>query len=221
MKSELISIRPDARVKSNGCHGTLEREVWRPVKGYEGLYEVSSFGRVRSLDRVEVWRGTTRPRKGRIKVISYTSIYPKITLYNGKSKTFSIHRLVAEAFIPNPDNLPQVNHRNEVKTSNYPDNLEWCDAKYNINYGLRNKLAGNKMRGRRQSDDAVQKNREARRHYMKPVLQYTLNGEFVAEYESTSEASRKSGLKYTDIQFCCANKRNRRTAGGFIWRYKK
>ena len=109
-------------------------EEWRPIEGYEGLYEVSSYGRVRSLDRFYY-----RLHKG--KVLSPTKDrygYLTVTLnYNGKSKTIKIHRLVAQAFLPNPDNLPQVNHKNEVKSDNCVDNLEWCDAKYNNKYGTR------------------------------------------------------------------------------------
>ena len=117
-------------------------EEWRPIEGYEGLYEVSNLGRVRSLDRFYY-----RLHKG--KVLSPTKDrygYLTVTLNcNGKSKTIKIHRLVAQAFLPNPDNLPQVNHKDEDKTNNNVDNLEWCTAKYNVNFGTRQERYRNTM----------------------------------------------------------------------------
>ena len=117
-------------------------EIWRPIEGYEGLYEVSNLGRVRSLDRFYY-----RLHKG--KVLSPTKDrygYLTVTLNcNGKSKTIKIHRLVAQAFLPNPDNLPQVNHKDEVKSNNCVDNLEWCSAKYNVNFGTRQERYRNTM----------------------------------------------------------------------------
>ena len=116
-------------------------EEWRPIEGYEGLYEVSNLGRVRSLDMyVKSRYGNYRLHKG--KVLSPTKDrygYLTVTLNcNGKSKTIKIHRLVAQAFLPNPDNLPQVNHRDENPSNDNVDNLEWCNAKYNSNYKTRN-----------------------------------------------------------------------------------
>ena len=111
-------------------------EEWRPIKGYEGLYEVSNTGRVRSLDRYD---SNNHFLKGRIlKLYTRKGGYLFVQLHlNGKGKNYLVHRLVAIAFIPNPDNLPEVNHLDEDKTNNRVENLEFCDRKYNINYGTR------------------------------------------------------------------------------------
>ena len=111
-------------------------EEWRPISGYEGLYEVSSYGRVRSLDRYIIdILGHRRLQKG--KVLSSIKDKGGYLVVNLQGRMFKIHRLVAQAFIPNQDNFPQVNHRDEDKTNNIAENLEWCTAKYNINYGSR------------------------------------------------------------------------------------
>ena len=111
-------------------------EEWRPIVGYEGLYEVSSYGRVRSLDKYD---SMNRFLRGRILRLFTDGLgYLRAQLYsNSKRKSFLVHRLVAQAFIPNPDNLPQVNHRDENPSNDNVDNLEWCDGKYNVNYGTR------------------------------------------------------------------------------------
>ena len=114
----------------------MTEEIWKPVVGYEGLYEVSSYGRVRSLDRYD---SRNHFCKGKIlKLQTAGRGYLSVELSsNGKTKKFLVHRLVAEAFITNPDNLPEVNHINEDKTNNRVDNLEFCNHKYNVNYGTR------------------------------------------------------------------------------------
>ena len=117
-------------------------EIWRPVNGFEGYYEVSNLGRVRSIDRVVVDKnGRKQFKKGTIlKYRADRQGYNVIALSVNRHYTNKcVHTLVAETFIPNPDNLPQVNHKDEVKSNNCVDNLEWCTAKYNANYGNRNK----------------------------------------------------------------------------------
>lgn len=114
-------------------------EIWKSILGYEGLYEVSNLGRVRSLDRrVSYTNGQVHIHKGRILKPGVSNGYMQVHLCNnGSMKQPLVHRLVAEAFIPNPDNLPQVNHKDENPSNNNVDNLEWCTSEYNINYGTR------------------------------------------------------------------------------------
>jgi len=117
-----------------------DKEIWRDIKGFEGLYQISTIGRVRSLDRVDS-RGNYRKGKVLADVVSGNG-YHQVNLWrDGKVEIKLTHRLMAKTFIPNPDNLPQVNHRDEDKGNNRVENLEWCTASYNTNYGTRNERA--------------------------------------------------------------------------------
>ena len=171
-------------------------ERWRDIEGYEGLYQVSSCGRVKSLGRYKISKGGSNVYiKERIfKPKTLATGYLLIALCKeGDTKQFSIHRLVAEAFIPNPENLPQVNHKDEVKVNNYVSNLEWCTSKYNINYGTRNERASKK--------------------HSKKVLCVETN----VIYESITEAQKQTGINHSNIVYCCKGKR--KIAGGYRWRY--
>lgn len=142
-------------------------EIWKDiviekngvVYDYTGLYQVSNYGRVKSLDRVDV-RG--HKIKGKVlKLGIYSKKYQNVVLYkNGKDKKFSIHRLVATAFIPNPDNLPIINHIDENPLNNCVDNLEWCSYRYNSNYGTRNERISEKLKGQQRSEEHKQKLRD-------------------------------------------------------------
>ena len=123
-------------------------EIWRPIEGYEGLYEVSNTGQVRSLDRyVKYSNGRIHLHKGKVlSPIKDKDGYLQVSLYyNRKMYKKYVHRIVAEAFLPNPDNLPEVNHKDEDKTNNNVTNLEWCDRKYNLSYGSRQERYRNTM----------------------------------------------------------------------------
>lgn len=172
----------------------METEVWKDIEGYEGLYQISSRGRVRSLkfrhtNTIRILKPYKNKKGG----------YLVIGLHKDKKmKLCQIQRLVAEAFIPNPDNLPQVNHKNEMdKTDNRVEALEWCDAKYNSNYGTRNQRVAEKL--------------------SKPVLQYDLEGNFIKEWASSMEVERVKGYNHSHIANCCNGKRKK--ACGYIWKY--
>lgn len=141
-------------------------EIWADVKGYEGLYQVSTLGQVRSLDRIYEYqssagRNYTRLIKGRVlKQTCYLKYMGVGLAVKGVIKNCLVHRLVAEAFIPNPDNLPQVNHKDEDPSNNCVDNLEWCSASYNVNYGSRNDLVSVALKGRSKSPEQVEQMRQ-------------------------------------------------------------
>lgn len=163
-----------------------EDEIWCPIKGYENLYEVSDQGRVKSIGY-----GKERIMKPQRNKTCYLMVGLR---KNREQKWYLVHRLVAQAFIPNPDNLPQVNHRDEDKTNNFVHNLEWCDRKYNCNYGTRNQRIS------------------------KPVLQFTKDGELVKDWKSTNDVERNLNYSHSNISECCLGKR--KTANGFVWKYK-
>lgn len=149
----------------------MKKEVWKPVVGYEGLYEVSDQGRVRSLPRKHCNGCILKPEKDK-------KGYLRIGLSkNSIQETKKVHRLVAEAFIPNPDNLPQINHKSEIKDQNNVENLEWVDNKTN-----------------------------ARWSHSVAVKQYSLTGEYVAFYSTVTDAANAVNTNTSSITNCCIKK---------------
>ena len=170
----------------------MKNEEWRDVAGYEGLYQVSSEGRVKSLERKG--RKSERILKPGVRSKGYLFV---VLCAGGKSRMFSVHRLVCTAFHDNPENKLDVNHINENKTDNRIENLEWSTRKENLNHGTRNERAA-KTRS-------------------KPVAQYTLDGELVKIWPSTIEVQRKTGFGCGSI--CKSAKGKYKQAYGFRWKY--
>ena len=192
-------------------------EIWKDIEGYESLYMVSSLGRVKSL-------GNGNSNKSKLKIMKTTlnhKGYPMIKLCKeGVGKGFSVHRLVAKAFIPNPNNLPQVNHKDENKQNNCVENLEWCTNEYNHNYGTRIERVRQKQIGNPNMKSGLGKfgilNGNSR-----PILQFSKDWDFIKKWDSIADSSRGIGKPYkgcvSTISGCCAGKK--KTAYGYKWGY--
>ena len=184
------------------------QEIWKDIKGYEGLYQVSNLGRVKSI---LCWcgNGKTKIWKEKEKILSNcvdNNGYIRVVLFKEcKGKNVRVHRLVAEAFIPNLEDKRVVNHINGIKTDNRVENLEWCtygeNAKHAWNNGL-NSVSQNVIDS-------------AKKRFSKKVNQYTKEGVFVKQWESITEA-RKT-LEIEHIGDCCLGKN--KSAGGYVWKY--
>lgn len=172
-------------------------EIWKPVVGYEGLYEVSNLGNVRNAKTLHILSPQKR-QHGYLGV----PLYGKGGHKTRGCKTFSIHRLVAEAFLDNPQKYPEVNHLDEDKTNNRADNLEWCDKKHNSNYGTRGlRISSANTNGKKS----------------KPVSQFTADGEHIATYPSFHEAERVTGIDVSNINW--AVRHGSGYSNGYVWKY--
>ena len=167
-------------------------EIWKDYKDYEGLYQASNIGRMRSLDRwVSSKNGSMRFIKGRIlKLFNNNQGYLHVVLSkNNKVKAYLVHRIIAETFLPNTDNLPCVNHKDEDKTNNSVENLEWCDAKYNSNYGTRN--------------ERMSKSLTNNIYTSRKVDVYDLDMNFIETLPSIEECGRKYNVSTGNVGHCC------------------
>lgn len=232
-------------------------EIWKFIEGFDNKYEVSNLGRVRSHKTSKY-----------LKPYCNNDGYLVVGLSkNNKVKTLSLHRLVAKYFVPNPDNLPEVNHKDYNATNNQYDNLEWCSRAYNIEYSKDRIIRATKQRfsrviyqynqegvlvktwnlimdihrelglNHRQITDCcngkvktcgnyvwsynlltVKEIREKFLRNQKPVLQYSLNNTLVKEWDSAKLAGDNLNIDSGHIAKCC--KGERKSAGGFKWRYK-
>ena len=181
-------------------------EEWKDIAGYEGKYQVSNWGRIKSLNY-------KRSGKERIlKLYNDKYGYKVINLHkNGKPKLYKIHRLVAITFIPNPNNYPVVNHKDENKANNYVDNLEWCTQKYNINYGTAQERISKSLKGKRTGSE----NPTARK------IKCITTGEI---FECILDAERKYNIEHSSIIKCCRGKQKSAgkhpvTGEKLVWEY--
>ena len=187
----------------------MDKEIWKDIKGYEGLYQVSNLGRVKSLER-KVYAGRKRMRIQNGKILSNNKTngngYKVVSLNNnGIAKNKYVHRLVAEAFIINYNNYKYINHKDENKENNCVDNLEWCTAQYNFTYNGLNIRNGEKNLNNPQIS--------------KKINQLSEENKIIKTYPSISEASRQLKVSYQAISDCLKGKQKH--SAGYKWEYAK
>ena len=195
------------------------KEIWKSIKNFEGLYEVSNLGNVKALKRTwRVWnyRGKKyQEMSNKEKILSYSISkcnYKQVVLTKQNKKYLkTIHRLVAESFIPNLDNKPCVNHKDGNKLNNNVENLEWCTYSENSKHSWNNNLEKPYWKGK------FGKNHNT----AKQVNQYDLEGNFIKTWECISDVVRILKIDGGRITKCCQHKKYCHSAGGYIWEYTK
>ena len=186
----------------------MENEIWKDIPDYEGLYQVSNYGNVRRLKK---WVGNQHINQyidcapKQINAYTDSKGYKRVCLtFHNRSKHIRVHRLVAQAFIDNPNNLPEVNHKDENKFNNNVNNLEWCTHRYNNLYGTR-------VQRIRESNILSGKHR-------KSVVQCDMDGNIIKVWDSVTQVSETLKICISHISNCCHNKR--KSAGGFMWKFE-
>ena len=187
----------------------LFNEIWKPIKGYEGLYEVSSLGNVRSVDKYLMFGNHYCLFKGKpMKPHHNSTGYLRIGLRkNNQKKNYFVHRLVAEAFIPNPSNLPCIDHINTIKTDNRVENLRWCSCKENMNNPLTREYANIKIRSKEVQEKRLATKRKKQSYGCEvPVYYIDEQGKKIS-FKSMSEAQRQTNVYQCYISRSIAKKR--------------
>ena len=177
----------------------MEKEIWKDIEGYEGLYKVSNIGRVKSVERMK-WNGKGYHKipERILKAGDNGKGYLYITLCkDGTRKNYTVHQLVGNAFLSNPQGYKELNHIDEDKTNNRADNLEWCSRSYNNTYNGKAKKVAEKL--------------------SKPVIAIDVRTGLILEFASSREAERETGIPHSSIIQCCKGKMN--SARGFYWMY--
>ena len=192
------------------------KEIWNDIEGYEGFYQVSNLGRVKSIKRKARYYNHS---KELFRMVNEKIIYQRETNWgyytvnlnkNGQTKIKRIHRLVASAFIPNPEHKEEVNHKDSNKKNNRVNNLEWATRSENAIHAWENNLL-------ERNRIAIKKNIiKAYTACKKQIDQYDKDGNFIKTWDSISDASRNLNIHHSDISRCCSKKR--KTAGGYIWK---
>lgn len=178
------------------------QEEWKAIKEYEGLYEVSNYGRIKSLERITENNIHIKEHIQRQQLSKTGYMYVPLSK-NGHKTNKRVHRIVATAFVENPAHKPQVNHKDEDKQNNRADNLEWVDGVENINYGTAVKRAHKK--------DVSP--------LTKAVIQLGLDGTVIAEFPSQSQAAQAVGTSAGNISRCCHG--HVKSVRGYVWKYKE
>lgn len=179
------------------------KEEWKDIKDYEGLYQVSNLGNIKSNSYIDA-SGHKRNSKNINPNIDRNGYYRVGLTKNNKRKYFQIHRLVSQAFIDNPDNKPQVNHKDSDKSNNCVTNLEWVTSSENNIHAY--KFGKNYPRFGKENGKS------------NTIIQYDLNGNFIKEWESLNMCANELCLQESCISMCCSGKR--KTTGGFIFKKK-
>ena len=195
-------------------------EQWKDIPGWEGKYQASTHGRIKSLERIVIMKNGMQKTIREKVLINDNGKYSLVTLYNGKRKHYSVHFLVYTTFVgPVPEGY-EINHINENKYDNRLENLNLMTHKENSNWGTRNKRISEKKIGQKMTEETKQKLSEIltnREDQSKWVIKLSMNNEIIHFYQSARQASRETNITHQHITSCCRGER--KSAGGYTWKY--
>lgn len=190
-------------------------EIWKDVVGYEGLYKVSNQGRLLRCKRVASNKHLLPQKLKVLKKKKTGYLGTSIIDYDSKSHNILIHRVVATAFIPNPNNFPQIDHIDGNRENNAASNLRWCTAKENVNFPLSLANRSRSLKIAQNNPQTISK--KIKSSHKKKVNQFSLSGEFIKTYESLRDIQRTLGFNITNVTACAHGRK--RSAYGYIWKF--